>query len=92
MGMLLLDCSSAVELPSASADPPDMTKTPPSAAYASSAPVPDTVKAVVEAMGFTLAGEVYPLLSGYLGLLAKWSRTANSRSGSSAALRSGTTP
>ncbi|MDR2604818.1 MAG: class I SAM-dependent methyltransferase [Desulfovibrio sp.] len=51
-------------------------KTPP-AASASATPAPDAVRAAVEAMGFALAGDVYPVLSDYLGLLAKWSRTTN---------------
>ncbi|MDR2124891.1 MAG: class I SAM-dependent methyltransferase [Desulfovibrio sp.] len=42
-----------------------------------STPAPDTIRAVAEAMGFALADKVHLLLSDYLGLLAKWSRTAN---------------
>jgi 16S rRNA (guanine527-N7)-methyltransferase len=46
-------------------------------ADALSAPTSDTVRAVVDAMGFAFAGDVYPVLSDYLGLLAKWNRTTN---------------
>jgi 16S rRNA (guanine527-N7)-methyltransferase len=46
-------------------------------AEASFSPAPDAVRAVVENMGFTLAGEVFPLLSAYLGMLVKWNRAVN---------------
>ncbi|MDR1946761.1 MAG: class I SAM-dependent methyltransferase [Desulfovibrio sp.] len=41
------------------------------------APAPDAVRAVVEDLGFTLEDDLFPPLCAYLGLLAKWSRTAN---------------
>ncbi|MDR1685115.1 MAG: class I SAM-dependent methyltransferase [Desulfovibrio sp.] len=54
-----------------------MTKMLPPPAGVQPAPEPSAIRAVVEALGFILADNVYPLLSDYLGLLAKWSRTAN---------------